>query len=75
VKITIDGVEYQGFQRMTPAAEMHSLTVIIWFDGEPEIWNCEDIMGVDALRAYYRKEWGDRVIPYTVLTVINRHFV
>jgi hypothetical protein len=71
MKHIIDGVEWPGFQRVTrPAsAPPESILVIAWFDGEPELWAAEGPEGIESLRQYYRAEWGDRDIPFTLARV------
>ena len=74
MKHVSDGVEWKGFQAADTrrdALPVGSLLVIAWFDGEPEVWAAENLRGVDALRGYYRKEWGDREVPFTVATVLD----
>ena len=60
---------YVGFSRLLRSElKPGSKVVIAWFDGEPELWMVEDEEGLQALRNYYRDDWGDREIPFTVLS-------
>lgn len=61
--------EYVGFQAanfggVSPMGA--GFSVIAWFDGEPELWFAESPAGIIELRRYYKDQWGDQQIPFTV---------
>jgi hypothetical protein len=58
---------------MKTTAPKDSFLVIAWFDGEPDLWNCDGHDGIESLRRYYRAEWGDREIPFTVSIIAGTH--
>lgn len=72
---TIDGVTYHGFQRVSNPtnAPIDTILIIAWFDGEPDLWAAENLDGVESLRRYYRADWGDRDIPFTLSVVRDEH--
>lgn len=68
---TVDNTVNTGFSvfnKPTDADGEGILVVIVWFDGEPELWVVEGADGLSQLVKFYRAEWGDREIPLTVLT-------
>jgi len=75
MKFISDNVEWNGFQKMSTSALQHTLLVIAWFDGEPELWNCDGDDGVESLRRYYRNDWGDRDIPFTISVITGKENV
>lgn len=67
---TIDGVRHDGFARLVKPDQLvnpkHRL-VIVWFEGEPELWVVDSTESFDALRAMWRREWPEHVINLSIL--------
>jgi hypothetical protein len=65
-----DSVVHWGFQPLTSSNQIQNddLVVIVWFDGEPEMYVADNRGAVHDIKRMYTEEWGDRDMPIIVLT-------
>lgn len=59
---TRDKVQYHGFARVSAHQPilMSEILCLVWFDGEPDLYVCDDVDGAENVMKMYRDEWGDR---------------
>ncbi len=71
-KFVRDGVEWHGFHRVSSPSDVPvgCFLVLIWFDGEPDLWATET-EDIESLQRYYRREWPQHDIPFTISRVVN----
>ena len=66
---TVDGIRYEGITKLNKPSNLEGqkFLVIVWFEGEHELWVCKDrAVGLHAIRQIY-EIWQDR---YTTIQVL-----
>lgn len=76
LKHAIDGVTWEGFQHIGYSHNFKAgdCIAIVWFEGDPDLWIVDGIVGAANLRKYYESDWGTtRTIPIDIFTFARRN--
>ena len=68
---TINGVTHQGFRRSTvrPQPTVGEIVVVVWFEGEPELYIADNLEAVETIKGIWRKDWPQHDMEITVCHV------